>query len=58
MKGVKELGSVITNHAMTAEEICDFAGVDVARTEEDYMNMSENGKYDIDNLDFVAVKER
>lgn len=47
------LGSVLTNHRMTVEEICDFASVDLARTQEEYENSPENGKYILDELEIV-----
>lgn len=47
------LGSVMTDHSMTDEEICDFAGVALAITEEDFMNMPENGKHDLDELEII-----
>ena len=47
------IGSVTTNHSMTDEEICEMAGVELAITEEDFMNMPENGKYDLDELEIV-----
>ena len=47
------LGSVLTNHRMSAEEICDFASVDLARTQEEYENSPENGKYILDELEIV-----
>lgn len=46
------IGSVTTNHSMTDEEICDFAGVELAITQEDFEGMPENGKYDLDELEF------
>lgn len=47
------LGSVLTDHAMTNEEICEFAGVELAVTQQDFENMPENGKYDLDELEIV-----
>lgn len=49
----EEIGAVTTNRSMTDEEICDFAGVELAITEEDFMNMPENGKHDLDELEIV-----
>ena len=43
----------MTNHRMTVEEICDFASVDLARTQEEYENSPENGKYILDELEIV-----
>lgn len=51
------LGSVLTNHRMTVEEICDFASVDLARTQEEYENAPENGKYILDDLEIVLDTE-
>ena len=51
------LGSVLTNHRMSDEEICDFAGVDLARTQEEYENSPENGKYILDDLEIVLDTE-
>lgn len=46
MKGItkvmyngEEIGRILRNHTMTEEEICDFAGIELARTQEDYENM-------------------
>lgn len=50
------LGSVTTNHSMTGEEICDMAGVELARTEDDYLNSPENGKYILDELEIIEDK--
>lgn len=50
----EELGSVLTGDWLTKEEICDFAGVELAETEEDWELMPENGKYCIDDLEFVC----
>ena len=47
------LGSVITSHSMTDEEICELAGVELAKTQEDFEGMPENGMYDLDELDIV-----
>ena len=47
------IGSVLTNHNMSAEEICDFAGVELAVTQEDFQGMPENGKYDLDELEIA-----
>lgn len=51
------LGSVLTNRSMTDEEICEMAGVELARTEEDYDGAPENGKYIFDDLDIIEYKE-
>lgn len=51
------LGSVLTNHSMTDEEICEMAGVQLARTEEDYEGAPENGKYILDDLEIIEDKE-
>lgn len=48
------LGSVLTNHSMTDEEICDMAGVELAKTEEEYFNSPENGKYTLDDLEILC----
>lgn len=48
------LGSVLTNHGMTDEEICEMAGVELAITREDFENMPENGKYDLEELEIVG----
>lgn len=50
------MGSVLTNHGMTAEEICDMAGVELARTEEEYFNSPENGKYVLDDLEIIQAE--
>lgn len=47
------IGSVLTNHSMTLEEICEIAGVELAVTEEDYEGLPENGKYDWETLEIV-----
>lgn len=47
------IGSVTTNHSMTDEQICEMAGVELAITEEDFMNMPENGKYDLSELEIA-----
>lgn len=47
------LGSVLANHSMTDEEICEYAGVELAITQEDFENMPENGKYDPEELEIV-----
>ena len=47
------IGSVTTNHSMTDEEICETAGIDLARTQEDYEGAPENGKYILENLEIV-----
>lgn len=49
------IGTVLTNHSMTDEEICEAAGVDLAITEEDFSGMPENGKYDLDDLEIVEA---
>lgn len=46
------LGSVITNHSMTDEEICEMAGVKIAVTQADFEN--EDG-YSIDDLEIVVA---
>lgn len=46
----EELGTALTNHSMTNDEIFDLAGVKVMVTEEDYM--TGNG-YDPDELEIV-----
>jgi len=51
------LGIVLTNHSMTDEEICEMAGVELARTEEEYENAPENGKYILDDLEIVLDTE-
>lgn len=48
------LGSVLTNHSMTDEEICEMAGVELARTEEEHLNSPENGKYVLDDLKIIC----
>jgi hypothetical protein len=45
------LGTVLTNHNMTADEICEMAGVELAITQEDFENMPENGKYYLEELE-------
>lgn len=50
------LGSVLTNRSMTDEEICEMAGVELARTEEDYFNSPENRKYIFDDLEIIEDK--
>lgn len=47
------IGSVLTNHSMTFEEICEIGGITLARTQEDYEGMPENGMYDPDDLEIV-----
>ncbi len=47
------LGSVLTNHSMTDEEICEMAGVELAKTQEDYEGSPENGKYILETLDII-----
>lgn len=47
------LGSVTASHSMTDEEICELAGVELAKTQEDFEGMPENGMYDLDELDIV-----
>lgn len=47
------IGSVLTNHSMTDEEICEMAGVDLAITQEDFEGMPENGKYDLEELEII-----
>lgn len=44
------IGTVLSNHSMTDEEICEAAGIELAQTQEDYENMPENGMYDLDDL--------
>ena len=51
----EEIASLLTNHSMTEEEICEACGVELARTEEDFRGMPENGKYDIECLDFTSA---
>lgn len=47
----KEIGKALVGGAtFTDEEICEIAGVELARTEEDFVNMPENGKYDLSEL--------
>ena len=47
------IGSVTTNHSMTDEEICEIAGIDLARTRDDYEGCPENGKYILEDLEIV-----
>jgi hypothetical protein len=47
------VGNVLANHSMTDEEICEAAGVELAMTQDDFENMPENGKYDLDELEIV-----
>ncbi len=47
------IGSATVNHSMTDEEICEIAGVELARTQEDYEGAPENGKYILDDLEIV-----
>lgn len=49
----EKLGSVLANHSMTDEEICECAGVELAITKEDYEGMPENGKYALEDLEIV-----
>lgn len=51
------IGSVTANHSMTDEEICEMAGVALAITEEDFMNMPENGMYDLSELEIIEEAE-
>lgn len=45
------IGEILTNHSMTEEEICEYAGVELAVTEEDFEGMPENGKYNLEELE-------
>lgn len=47
------LGSVTVNHSMTDEEICHYAGVELAKTQEDYEGTPENGKHILEDLEIV-----
>lgn len=49
----EEIGRVLANHSMTDEEICEACGVELAITEEDFEDMPENGKYDLDELEII-----
>lgn len=44
------IGRVMTNHSMTDEEICEFAGVRLAMTEEEYNSAPENEIYFLEDL--------
>lgn len=46
------IGSVLTNHSMTEEEILYFADIQIAKTEDDFLGMPENGMYDFNDLVF------
>lgn len=48
------IGSVLTNHRMTDEEILEACGIEIAVTQEDYEGMPENGKYDLGELEIVS----
>ncbi len=50
----EEIGSVLTNHSMSMEEICEMSGVELAITQEEYEHSPENGKYIPDDLDIVS----
>lgn len=45
---------VLANHSMTEEEICESAGIRLAITQEDFEGMPENGKYDLNELEFSS----
>lgn len=51
------LGSVTTNHSMTDEEICEMAGIELAKTQEDFEGMPENGMYDLDELEITEERK-
>lgn len=44
------IGRVMTNHSMTEEEICEYAGVRLAMTEEEYNSAPENEIYFLEDL--------
>lgn len=52
--GDEILGSVLAGSRMTDEEICDFAGVSLARSEDEYLNSPDNGFYILDDLDIFS----
>lgn len=52
------IGSVTTDHSMTDEEICELAGVELARTQEDYEGCPENGKYILEDLEIVEDQNK
>lgn len=47
------IAELTTNHSMTDEEVCEACGIELARTQEDYENIPENGMYDIDDLEII-----
>lgn len=49
----KLIGKLICNHRMTDEEICDACGIKLAKTQEDFEGMPENGMYDLGMLAIV-----
>ena len=49
------IAALTTNRRMTQEEVCEACGVELARTEEDFRGMPENGKYDIEDLEFIQI---
>lgn len=51
------LSSVLTNHSMTAEEICNAADIQLAITQDDYECSPENGKYILDDLEIVEERK-
>lgn len=54
MSGGEILGRVITNHDMTLEEVCDVLGIKIAKTENDFEYLPDNGMYDIDDLNLIT----
>ena len=52
----KVIGTLLTNRSMTAEEICEAAGVELAVTQEDFEGMPGNGKHGLDALEIVEEK--
>ncbi len=49
------IAALTTNRRMTQEEVCEACGIELAITQEDYDGMPENGKYDIECLDFTSA---
>lgn len=54
----KMIGSACCASGMTDEEICEYAGIQLAHTQEEYESAPENGMYDFDDLTIVKMDDK
>ena len=46
----KQIGSLVTNHSMTDEEVCEACGIELCVTEEEWV---EDKNYFLEDLEIV-----